>query len=365
MILAVFPELLSDGGVQRVGQDVAAVIQELAENQQQSCLMFSLNDPAGQHRIRVADRDLEVTGFARNHSRFILRALQAALKSRLLYIAHPNLAPIGLICRWLNPKLKYVVTGHGWDVWNRLPRLNRIALRRADALTAVSQFTANEMMRVQGVEETKIRVIPNAVAKKFMTSNGFKTSSEHESPFLLTVGRLDARERCKGIDEVLVATAELAEAFPDLRYIVVGNGDDRPRLERLAKELGISDRVSFKGTVTDDELMKLYRSCDIFVMPSSQEGFGIVFLEAMAFRKPVIGGNYGGTPEIIVDNQTGFVVDYKDVESLKKRIQALLVDPELRQRMGDAGRTRLEENYTFQALRTRFLSVFNQVSASS
>jgi glycosyltransferase involved in cell wall biosynthesis len=116
--------------------------------------------------------------------------------------------------------------------------------------------------------------------------------------------------------------------------------------------------------VSDEELVELYKSCDIFLMPSRQEGFGIVFLEAMAFKKPVIGGNHGGTPEVILDNETGFLVEHGDVDGLADRIAILLRDPELCKRMGEAGRRRVEENYTFEPLRRKLMDLFAQLEAS-
>jgi glycosyltransferase involved in cell wall biosynthesis len=145
--------------------------------------------------------------------------------------------------------------------------------------------------------------------------------------------------------------------------MIVGDGDDRKRLEDLVRENGLSDRVIFTGVVSDEELIGFYKACDVFLMPSRQEGFGIVFLEAMAFEKPVIGGNHGGTPEVIVDNETGFLVEHGDVNSLADRIIRLLLDGELCKRMGQAGRRRVEENYTFDPFRKRLISFLSQVQA--
>jgi phosphatidylinositol alpha-1,6-mannosyltransferase len=150
---------------------------------------------------------------------------------------------------------------------------------------------------------------------------------------------------------------------PETVYMIVGDGDDRERLEELAKKNGMSGRVIFTGVVSDEELIGFYKRCDVFLMPSRQEGFGIVFLEAMAFEKPVIGGNHGGTPEVIVDNETGFLVEHGDVDALADRIIRLLLDEELCQRMGRAGRRRVEENYTFDPFRQRLISFLSRVQA--
>jgi glycosyltransferase involved in cell wall biosynthesis len=148
-------------------------------------------------------------------------------------------------------------------------------------------------------------------------------------------------------------------------FVIAGDGDDRSRLEELAEERGLADRVIFKGAVSDEELIDLYKGCDVFLMPSRQEGFGIVFLEAMAFKKPVIGGNHGGTPEVVLHKETGFLVEHGDVDDLARRIATLLDDPELCQRMGEAGRRRVEENYTFESLRRSLIGLFTRLQASA
>ncbi|MBI4507924.1 MAG: glycosyltransferase family 4 protein, partial [Chloroflexi bacterium] len=143
----------------------------------------------------------------------------------------------------------------------------------------------------------------------------------------------------------------------------VGDGDDRPELERLAEESGVAQRVVFAGTKVGEELATYYRACDVFVMPSIKEGFGIVFLEAMAFGKPVVGGNHGGTPEAVQDGVTGFLVQYGDESALADRLSLLLRDAELRARMGEAGRRHVAAQYTFGHFSERLTGVLAEIYA--
>ena len=122
----------------------------------------------------------------------------------------------------------------------------------------------------------------------------------------------------KGVDHTLRAFARLAAAHPTAIHRIVGKGDDQPRLRELAASLGIADRVVFEQDLTDEELADRYRRCAVFVLPSGQEGFGIVFLEAMRFSKPCIGGDAGGTPDVIEDGETGLLVPYGDLEALTR-----------------------------------------------
>jgi phosphatidylinositol alpha-1,6-mannosyltransferase len=138
---------------------------------------------------------------------------------------------------------------------------------------------------------------------------------------LLTVGRLDPDERRKGHDRVIQALPEVMQTFPDVVYLVVGHGEDRARLEALARNLGVENGVLFSGRVTPDELPHLYRLANLFVMPSTQEGFGIVFLEAAASGVRVIGGNADGSTDALADGVVGFTIDPANVEALTDAIK--------------------------------------------
>ena len=116
----------------------------------------------------------------------------------------------------------------------------------------------------------------------------------------------------------------------------------------------------FLGSVDEATLHECYRSCDIFVLPSAQEGFGIVFLEAMRYRKPTVGARYGGIPEVVLDGITGLLVDYGDEVALAEAVTSLCKDPELRQRFGDAGYERLELNFTLDQFKERLSDILGR-----
>jgi glycosyltransferase involved in cell wall biosynthesis len=214
------------------------------------------------------------------------------------------------------------------------------------------------LVEMQQLSPSRIAFLPPALDPEFASSNGtgaVVTASPPKSPMLLTVARLDASERYKGMDLVIQALPQVLTAVPDTRYVIVGDGDDRPRLESLAQAVGVTEHVCFAGVKVGDELAKYYETCDVFVMPSRAEGFGIVFLEAMAFGKPVIGGKHGGTPDVVRDGVTGFLVEYGDVDGLAARILSLLQDEGLQKQMGQAGRQYMEENFTFTHFQRRLV----------
>jgi phosphatidylinositol alpha-1,6-mannosyltransferase len=180
-------------------------------------------------------------------------------------------------------------------------------------------------------------------------------------PVLLTVGRLVSR---KGIDTVLEALPLLLLRVPDLQYMIVGDGPDRPRLQSLVQALKLQNVVSFRGEVTDAQLLATYHQAHIFVMPvreeqqaASVEGFGIVYLEASACGLPVIAGRSGGAIEAVRDGQTGYLVEPRDPEALAKKVLTLLQNAELRQQMGQNGRRWVETEMNWDRAAQQFLQI--------
>jgi phosphatidylinositol alpha-1,6-mannosyltransferase len=175
------------------------------------------------------------------------------------------------------------------------------------------------------------------------------------------VARLTPR---KGHATVLRALAKVLPSIPDAAYLIVGKGEERERLERLAADLGISEAVRFVGYVPEEDLPDFYNLCDVFVMMNHQEengdieGFGMVFLEASAMGKAVVGGRSGGTEDSVQHGTTGFLVDPDNVEELAATLRLVLENDELRKRLGVAGvaRARTDFSWETRAARLRELS---------
>jgi glycosyltransferase involved in cell wall biosynthesis len=144
---------------------------------------------------------------------------------------------------------------------------------------------------------------------------------------LLTLGRLAATEKLKGFDEVLEILPDLTRLYPDITYLIVGEGDDRSRLERKARELKGVARVVFTGYVSEEEKRDLYSLADVYVMPSRGEGFGIVLLEAMASGVPAIGSSQDGSREALLDGKLGLLVDPDDRNGLIDAVRSALARP--------------------------------------
>jgi hypothetical protein len=156
---------------------------------------------------------------------------------------------------------------------------------------------------------------------------------------------------------------------PNLTYVIVGGGDDRSRLEGLTNELGVAEHVVFTGEVSDSELAALYHRSEVFVLPARTvlddrepkgEGFGIVFLEAMAFGKPVVGSFYGATAELIRHGENGLLVDPEDATSVSEALVNLLTNPEKAREMGQAGRVWVRTAYSYASFREKLRQILAQ-----
>ncbi len=358
MILGLFTGLLSAGGIERIGRHVGAVLTSYARERGLPCRFLSLNDPIGIHEVEVNGIQFSIEGFNRKKPKFILAVAAIISKVRIVYIGHVNLAPFLFLLRLFN--CHSIVATHGIEVWQRMYWWRRWSLRLASKIIAPSKFTAQKVSTVHGVKPDSISMIPWALDPEFsnITHQGlFQRPDLPTGRILLTVARLATGDRNKGVETLIHALRTVRNVFSDVSLIILGDGDDRLRSEDIAKEIGVSDRVIFMGNVSDTELKRYYQYCDIFVMPSKKEGFGLVFIEAMAFGKPVIGGNHASTPEVVIEGETGFMVDHGDVSGLAQRLILLLNEDSLRQRFGEAGRRRVLEFYNFN----RFERDFNNV----
>ncbi|CAN5213260.1 glycosyltransferase family 4 protein [soil metagenome] len=261
---------------------------------------------------------------------FSFQLLGMAWRERpaVIISTHVNFAPVALVAKLLFGT-RYVVVAHGIDVHPGLSRMRILALRRADAVWAVSRWTRERALQL-GVQPGVIQVVGNTVDENRFDLGD--TEAELAAQYgvapgdrvLLTVARLDAAEQYKGCDTVLRALPALKQRVAGLRYLIVGTGSDQPRIERLAADLDVGDCVVFCGFVDDEALPRHYRLADVFVMPSKGEGFGIVFLEAMACGTPVVGGNRDGTRDALADGALGRLVDPDDAPALAEALQSVL-----------------------------------------
>jgi glycosyltransferase involved in cell wall biosynthesis len=217
----------------------------------------------------------------------------------------------------------------------------RLAVRRADVVAATSQYSRHRIVEAYGISAGKIVIVPEPIdLRSWEEGVGEAAGALASPPAILTVAHMYPR---KNLGVLMEAYARLRDAGVPFQGWVVGEGPCRSAWERLRDSLDLGDRVTFLGTIPRRELVERYRRAAIFCLPSRQEGFGIVFLEAMACGKPVVAARAAAVPETVVDGETGLLVDPDDPAALAQVLFALLSDPDRCRTVGEAGRRRVEQ----------------------
>lgn len=316
------------GGIARYNQDL---FEGLADGRTEILILPRHGDASGRELPAGVRQKTAIFG----RLRYSLTAIVAAWRFRpidTVFCGHVFMAPLGFVLARLF-RARYWVQAHGTDVWKDRRGLVRRLIGAADLVTTVSRETRRILLAWVDLPPERVRVLPDTVQDVFRPGPPSPVLVNRlnlgKGPILLTVGRLASSERYKGHEAVFSILAGLRVLFPTLIHVVAGDGDDRSRLEAVAEEVA-PGAVRFLGYVPDADLPDLYRLADLYVMPSTEEGFGIVYLEAAACGLRVVGGKGGGTADAIPDERVGVIVDPADRSAL-----AVAIDRQLRRGRAD------------------------------
>ena len=248
----------------------------------------------------------------------------------LIISTHVNFLPVArLLKRWRG--VPYVGVAHGIEVWGNPHARTRVALHDADLVLAVSRHTRERVIAEQHVPADRLGLLPNTFdeaafspgPKPLELLRRYRLSAN--ARVIFSFGRLAAAERYKGFDRMIAALPEIRRRVPDVYYVIGGTGDDRSRLESLARTNGMADRVIFTGFIRPEELCAHYNLCDVFAMPSTGEGFGIVYLEALGCGKPVLAGNRDGSVDALADGRFGALIDPESQPAIERTLTEILL----------------------------------------
>jgi glycosyltransferase involved in cell wall biosynthesis len=247
----------------------------------------------------------------------------------LILCGHLNFAPVAF---WIHrfTKIPYWILVYGVDAWWIKDQWKIKALHSADKIISISQYTRDRLIDEQGIPKEKIPLLPVTFdAKRFEIGSKpeyllKRYGLQPNQPIILTVCRLARADRYKGYDQILQVLPEIRRHIPNVHYILVGKGDDRSRVEQLVTQLNLQENVTLAGFVPDHELCDHYNLCDVFAMPSKGEGFGIVYLEALACGKPTLGGNKDGAIDALCQGELGALVDPDDLDAIAKTLIQIL-----------------------------------------
>ena len=263
---------------------------------------------------------------------FVRTATRAARQPfDLVICGHINLLPLAVLLN-LYIRAPLVLMAYGIDVWTARYRLEKQWLAAVDAVWSISAITRDRMNAWAKLPESMYSILPNAVhlSRYGLAAQRQDLLQKHGlagSKVIMTLGRLPGAERYKGVDEVMDVLPALLKIEPRLKYLVAGDGDDRPRLKAKAKTLGLADKVVFTGMIAEADKADYFRLADVFAMPGRGEGFGFVFLEALACGVPAVGSRLDGSREALLDGELGELADPDDPDSIKQGVLNALAKP--------------------------------------
>lgn len=330
--LFVFLEIFSlEGGIQSYVKDIFRAYIGLHQTYQAD--VFLLRD-SSECVNPFASENLRFHYFKSNSAQIGRVKMALALLVYLLqkrpqrvFCGHIKLA--GLIQTLCQPLgIPYTVLTYGKEVWQPLKNQEKRALTAAATIWTISRYSRDQACAANGIDPKKVQMLPCAIdGKKFNPGDKAPELVEkyglNNAKVLMTVARLWSGDIYKGVDVTIRALPQIIQVFPEVKYLVIGRGDDQPRLAQLAKDFGVSDRVIFAGFVPTEALMLHYRLADAYIMPS-QEGFGIVYLEAMACGVPVLSGDDDGSADPLQYGKLGWRVPHRNPDAVAAACREIL-----------------------------------------
>lgn len=345
------------GGIATANKNVLRALSHIAAERVCRLSVLSLHESTAD-RPNFLPPDAEFSPFQGRRMPFALRLAQRAARGGLLACDHVTLS-VPALPHALLRRCRLVIMAHGSEADDRMKRSSTWMFRLADKVLTNSNLTRERLLRrlPQVHAETcwlglspefDLReTIPDPITGPMELTACDGERRQIGERMLLLVARVDATEGEKGHDAVIRALPRLRSRFPNVQAVFPGGGSGRDGLARLAAELNVADAVFLPGFVPAADLAELYRRCAAFVMPSQQEGFGLVYLEAMSFGKPCIGCRDDGAEEVIVHEETGLLIaDQSDMTELVAALDRLLGNPEWSAAQGRQGFLRLHEHFT-------------------
>lgn len=327
-----FLQVLScEGGIQSYVCDIlqayASQSAEQAPAQAAIVDIFLLRDgsesdnPYSSDRLRFHCLKTQPDSLGRVRLALVFATYLLREKPDRVFCGHIHLAPlVQRLCQMF--RIPYTVLTYGKEVWTPLPPAKQSALQQADRIWTISRYSRDRLCAANSVPSEKVDLLPCTIDEQvFQPQPPSLDLRQHygltAARVLMTVARLWSGDRYKGVDVTIRALPQIAQVFADVKYLVIGRGDDQPRLAQLAEDLGVGDRVIFAGYVATADLPQHYGLADAYVMPS-QEGFGIVYLEAMSCGIPVLSGDADGSADPLRDGELGWQVPHRDPDAVAR-----------------------------------------------
>lgn len=315
------------GGLEKFNRCFMKALDELSSELHYSSNAASLYDTVANEQYYPSK---QYKGFNQSLAKFVPSTILAGLSKDVIILGHINLAVIGWVIKTLAPSKKLMVICHGIEVWQPVTGIKKKMLQKADRVLAVSDYTKQQIVEKQGVPAEKVSVFHNTIDPYFDFPKQFGKDKELMARYdiddndyvVYTLCRLSSKEQYKGYDAVIKAIGKLVVKHPQIKYLLTGKYDnvEKARLDKLIAENDLQSNVIFAGYIKDEEVTKHYQLADVFIMPSKGEGFGIVFIEAMACGRNVVAGNADGSKDALRNGELGVILDADNVDAIAAAI---------------------------------------------
>jgi phosphatidylinositol alpha-1,6-mannosyltransferase len=336
IVLLTLQTFSTTGGIQKMTRTMAHSLTEIATRNKWSFRLWSVHDKNEDVMTQyIPAKDFK--GFGVKRMLFTIQSPKLAITSNVVILSHINLATIGLIIKLINPKCKIWLIAHGIEVWRDLSFIKMRLLQWCDKVICVSNFTKQEVIRLHRVDADKCYVLNNAIDSLMKLPDNFikpqylldRYNLNKDDLVLFTLTRLAATEQYKGYEQVIKIINKLKLSFPTIKYVLSGQYDDAEevRIKHLIHKYQVEDQVILTGFIAETEISDHFLLADLFILPSKKEGFGIVFIEALACGLPVICGNSDGSVDAIRNGELGKAIKTDDLDELEKAITESLATP--------------------------------------
>ncbi|MCZ4221814.1 glycosyltransferase family 4 protein [Pedobacter rhodius] len=325
------------GGIEKVCRTVCRVLYDLSEENILEPTVYSMYDKNNERDSRYLHRK-QFKGFDSSRKYFVFKAFLTGLQSDIILLSHVHLVNIGYLIKKIHPQKKIYLIAHGIEVWKSFPEAKLNILKSLDKIICVSQFTADKIQEIHQVPKNKIVVLNNCLDPFYHYSVDFEKPQflldryqvSNQSPILFSLSRVSSSEKYKGYDHNIEVLPALLKNHPKLVYLLAGKWDEleKGRLDKLIAFHKLEKHIRLIGFIDEAEVTDHFLLSDIFIMPSKKEGFGIVFIEAIASGLQVIAGNKDGSVDALKQGELGALVDPDDLKAIQFQIENFLDHPQ-------------------------------------
>jgi phosphatidylinositol alpha-1,6-mannosyltransferase len=321
------------GGIEKVCRTLCRVLYDLSEDELVQSTVYSMYDKNTDRDSRYLSKS-QFRGFGGRKEHFVVQSFLCGLKADVILLSHIHLINIVFFIKRIHPNKKIYLLAHGIEVWKKLSDSKLKMLNQLDKIICVSNFTADKIMEMHHIPADRIEVLNNCLDPFYYLPTQFEKPQRlldryhlnRENLVLFSLSRLSSSEKYKGYDHTIELLPQLLEKYPNLVYLLGGKWDvvEKKRLEDLIVTNQLQDHIRMVGFIDEAELTEHFLLSDLFILPSKKEGFGIVFIEALASGLRVIAGNKDGSVDALQNGALGVLVDPDDQQGILSSICNLL-----------------------------------------